>query len=225
MQLAVASSVRKSVSFLAAVLAISALRRWLRGKLAEAGLGSVPADPTTAAGRGGAGRGIGGSNSDSRGKGGGRGGGGRGAGGGRGGGRGRSSQARASSPNSEPFRGPASEAELGAAWHFGGLRRWEWLHNGEEANGWLELGAGGTLQTSFSNRGSTNWERKSTGELVITFGNCHHFCELLTPRMDSAGRAPMFLVRDRQMKDGSGSRPQKRPTRGRLVLGDAAVGR
>mmetsp|Transcript_16171 Transcript_16171/g.41602 ORF Transcript_16171/g.41602 Transcript_16171/m.41602 type:complete len:223 (-) Transcript_16171:213-881(-) len=221
MQLAVASSVRKPVWFLAALLAYSAWRRWLRGRLAVAGLGSVPAARTTA-GRGVAGRGIGGSNSDGRGKGGGRGGGGRGAVGGGGGGRGRSSQARASSPNGEPFRGPASEAELGAEWHFGGLRRWEWLHNGEEANGWLELGAGGTLHTSFSNRGSIHWERKSIGELVITFGRCHHFCQLLPT--DSAGPAPMFLVRDRQMKDGSAARPQKRLTRGRLVLPDAAVG-
>ena len=121
------------------------------------------------------------------------------------------------SPPGEPNCGPAAEAELGADWHFGGARRWQWLHDGKVPNGWIEFGVGGILITSFGCNGT--WRRSvakpsiERDEVIATFGNCLHTLEL---RPDRDG-SPMFIVRHRQMTDGRQARPQKRdPTRGRL---------
>eukprot|EP00933_Yihiella_yeosuensis_P047237 TRINITY_DN42987_c0_g1_i1.p1 TRINITY_DN42987_c0_g1~~TRINITY_DN42987_c0_g1_i1.p1 ORF type:complete len:219 (-),score=23.95 TRINITY_DN42987_c0_g1_i1:374-1030(-) len=114
---------------------------------------------------------------------------------------------------------PALEAELGPTWHFQGRRRWLWLHNGETPNGWIELGQGGSLQTSFGGGGA--WEIRRSGELVVTFGRCHHVLRLMPER---PGAAPMFMMQERIMKDGSAIREKYMRTKGRLDMSTPAPG-
>ena len=38
------------------------------------------------------------------------------------------------------------------AWDFGGVRRWQWMHDGYEVNGWIEFLSGGILRTSFEKK-------------------------------------------------------------------------
>eukprot|EP00928_Gymnodinium_smaydae_P034092 TRINITY_DN24241_c0_g1_i1.p1 TRINITY_DN24241_c0_g1~~TRINITY_DN24241_c0_g1_i1.p1 ORF type:complete len:321 (-),score=46.92 TRINITY_DN24241_c0_g1_i1:117-1079(-) len=199
MQLIPVSSVRKAFWFLSTLLAVAAIRRWLRSK------GALWPDPREKRRSGGrvltsaAGGGTSHGSSASRGF-----------------------RQRAPSPPGAAFRGAATEAELGPRWHFDGARRWQWLHDGRSENGWIELGAGGALKTSFGSKGSNSWEMLSSGELVVTFGRCHHICELLPAR---GNEAPMFVVKERKMKDGSAARPQRGPsTRGRLERRSAPYG-
>lgn len=128
---------------------------------------------------------------------------------------GRGAQGRAVSP-STPWCGHATEQEMGETWHFSGQRKWDWMHDGERVNGWVEFGTGGALRHSFRLTGSSTWEhdRGGRGRLVLTFGRCHHICELLPGRS-----VPTFAVLERVMKDGSeakSKRGQKR-TLGRLA--------
>jgi len=119
--------------------------------------------------------------------------------------------------DSPPCR-PASEQEIGPTWHFGGRRRWLWLHDGKVVNGWIEFGEAVFLRTSLARGGTGAWEQRPTGEMVCTFGRCHHVIELL-PASDGP---PSFKMRQRMMKDGSPLRDKGPPrTRGRLDL-DAA---
>ena len=79
---------------------------------------------------------------------------------------------------------PADESELGAAWHFEGRRRWKWLHNGKNVNGWIEFGRNGALRTSFDTKKSKPgyWKIAPSAEgddLIATFGNCHHTLRLV----------------------------------------------
>uniref|UniRef100_A0A7S1PQL7 Uncharacterized protein n=1 Tax=Alexandrium catenella TaxID=2925 RepID=A0A7S1PQL7_ALECA len=105
---------------------------------------------------------------------------------------------------------PALEEEMGPQWHCGGARRWLWMHDGSRVNGWVEFGRGGLLTTSFGKgRNSGSWERRSSGEMVATFGKCHHVLELLPA---DEGRAPGFVLAERAMKDGSALR-DRRPSR------------
>ena len=66
------------------------------------------------------------------------------------------------------YEGPATEAELGQAWHLNGARRWAWLHDGREANGWIELGQGGALRTSYGGGG-----RGTVFQLDNCYGQSH----------------------------------------------------
>jgi len=112
----------------------------------------------------------------------------------------------------------AAEVEMGPQWHFEGRRRWLWLHDGSKPNGWVEFGADGILRTSLCTGGRGSWERRSNGEMLITFGKCHHIVFLLD--VDD-GQPPMFELRERVMKDGSPLRNKRMtgsPTRGRLEM-------
>ena len=64
-------------------------------------------------------------------------------------------------------------------WHFEGHRRWDWWHNGKTYNGYVEFGAEGVLRTSLCTGGHGTWELRANGEMVLTFGNCHHIVALL----------------------------------------------
>lgn len=114
--------------------------------------------------------------------------------------------------SSEPIK-LAEEHELGPLWHQDGRRKWEWLHDGQEANGWIELGSEGQLRSSF---GSGSWE-KSEDRLIITFGRCHHVVELL-----QNVEVPTFKVVKRKMKDNSRTRERESKTLGRLVITTAS---
>ncbi|CAE8670887.1 unnamed protein product [Polarella glacialis] len=209
------ASLRSGWLVFVALLGLSAVRRWLLSQASAQRPGSRPsrsgAPPSggTRSFQGGGGGGGGGASSASR-------------------GRVPSSTGRPASPPSRgrppsggaahrgapeaPFAGPASEAELGP-WHFNGHRRWLWMHDGLKANGWIELGASGTLQTSFGGGGTGSWERRSTGELLVSFGRCLHVLELLQQPEEAV---PMFCMRERTMKDGSQSRGGAGRTKGRL---------
>uniref|UniRef100_A0A7S1ACE5 Uncharacterized protein n=1 Tax=Noctiluca scintillans TaxID=2966 RepID=A0A7S1ACE5_NOCSC len=120
-----------------------------------------------------------------------------------------------SSPTlSPPQKALASEEELGPSWHFGGRRRWQWMHNGSSPNGWIEFGCNGTLRTTWY---PGSWEILPGGkELVASFGKCHHVLAL-DPAVDP--NAPEFFVRERIMRDGSKARDRPGPTsRGRLDM-------
>ncbi|CAE8609904.1 unnamed protein product [Polarella glacialis] len=209
------ASLRSGWLVFVALLGLSAVRRWLLSQASAQRPGSRPsrsgAPPSggTRSFQGGGGGGGGGASSASR-------------------GRVPSSTGRPASPPSRgrppsggaahrgapeaPFAGPASEAELGP-WHFNGHRRWLWMHDGLKANGWIELGASGTLQTSFGGGGTGSWERRSTGELLVSFGRCLHVLELLQQPEEAV---PMFCMRERTMKDGSQSRGGAGRTKGRI---------
>lgn len=116
------------------------------------------------------------------------------------------------------FAGRASEEELGEAWHCEGHRRWAWLHDGSESNGWIEFGAAGTLRTSFGGGGKGGWERSPgpSEEVVVTFGKCHHVLEII-PETKPA----MFFMKERRMRDGSAVRSNGPPrTKGRAESND-----
>ena len=110
---------------------------------------------------------------------------------------------------------PAEEDELGPVWHQGGRRRWLWLHDGQKQNGWIELGHGGVLRSSFGS-GSWKLDPKIKTRLIVTFGRCHHVVELL-PNVE----VPTFKVIERQMKDQSKTRERVPKTRGRLDMDGA----
>lgn len=108
---------------------------------------------------------------------------------------------------------PAEEHELGEAWHFGGLRHWLWLHDGSRVNGWLEFGHDGVLRTSLTRDERGSWKRGDDGEIVATFGKCHHVLELLPAAEDGP---PSFVVSQRTMRDGSPLKKKSVRTLGRL---------
>ncbi|CAE7663085.1 unnamed protein product, partial [Symbiodinium pilosum] len=100
------------------------------------------------------------------------------------------------STSSSPFTGPAAAEELGD-WDFGGRRRWLWLHNGKVENGWFEFGAGGSLRIEVGRAREGSWKHGEAGELIVTFGRCHHVLELV----QEAAEIPTFRVKERIMKD------------------------
>mmetsp|Transcript_51590 Transcript_51590/g.122756 ORF Transcript_51590/g.122756 Transcript_51590/m.122756 type:complete len:188 (-) Transcript_51590:161-724(-) len=107
--------------------------------------------------------------------------------------------------------GPASAEEMGDAWHFGGKRKWQWLHDGAVPNGWIEFCSNGVLRTSLSKENGS-WERQGDSEMIASFGRCHHTLMLM-----QSERQPHFVVTNRAMKDGRPTKNPKQPkTRGRL---------
>jgi len=123
-----------------------------------------------------------------------------------------SSRSSAGNPNL-PELLPAEEHEMGEAWHFGGLRHWLWLHDGSRVNGWLEFGSNGILRTSLTRDERGSWKRGDDGEMVATFGKCHHVLELLPAEGNSP---PSFVVSRRAMRDGSPLTKKNVRTLGRL---------
>ena len=97
----------------------------------------------------------------------------------------------------------ASRSEVGSSWHFGGLRTWLWMHDGIQVNGWIQLGARGVLHHGFSCRNAECEARWRPGDhpsqLILSFGRCHHYCELVYGSMTCVN--PMFEVIDREMID------------------------
>ncbi|CAE7909365.1 unnamed protein product [Symbiodinium necroappetens] len=115
-------------------------------------------------------------------------------------------------PSAVPFSRPATAEELGD-WHFGGRRRWLWFHDGQTQNGWFELGAAGGLRVEIGRSRGGSWWRGWSGELVVSFGRCHHVLELT-----QAAEIPTFRVKERKMKDGSVARAHEAKTIGKLDL-------
>ena len=98
---------------------------------------------------------------------------------------------------------PASEAEVGSEWHFGGRRCWAWMHNGQDPNGWIELCEHGYLRTSLCGSGQGSWNKKrESGDIVATFGKCHHVLELCRPDFSGGRLAQTFILRKRTMRNG-----------------------
>lgn len=149
-------------------------------------------------------------------------------GGSKGGGKGRKSDRQRDDPHhpdgplspggNSDWVGPALESELGATWNFGGRRRWEWLHDGRIVNGWIELGRGGVLRTSFDrlNRSPGSWKIRpcpEADELIATFGRCHHTLRLVPDRP-----VPEFRVAERVVFSGKPFDRRAPRTVGRLDL-------
>ena len=96
----------------------------------------------------------------------------------------------------------ATEQELGAEWHFGGRRCWDWLHDGRRPNGWVVLGLNGVLLTSFppavnDHPSASWWRRGDGGSLMICFLNCIHLC-----RLREGAAVPTFDVSERFLRTG-----------------------
>lgn len=128
------------------------------------------------------------------------------------------SEARPSEPSTMQVE-PAEESELGAAWHFGGRRRWQWLHDGRNANGWIEFGRAGVLRTSFdrADKPPGQWKAKAKAdELTATFGRCHHTLRLVPGRHPDA--VPEFLVTERTLVSGKACDRRQPKTMGRLDM-------
>ena len=103
-----------------------------------------------------------------------------------------------------------------------GCRLWEWLHNGKEVNGWIELGQCGALRTSFDHfrpggpPGYWKIHPSAEGdELIVTFGNCHHTLHL---DQVSNSERPEFQVTNRVFFAGEQHDRNPPRTRGRLVM-------
>ena len=78
-----------------------------------------------------------------------------------------------------------------------------WKHDGIQVNGWIQLGAGGVLYHGFScttRHGEASWQvGDHPGQLILSFGHCHHCCELTYGSMICD--IPMFEVIDREMRE------------------------
>ena len=105
-------------------------------------------------------------------------------------------------------------------WHFGGLRTWLWRHDGIQVNGWIQLGARGVLHHGFScttRHGEATWQSGDhLGQLILSFGNCHHYCELIFGSMTC--NTPMFEVIDRERREDG--RLCESQSMGELVMED-----
>ena len=109
-------------------------------------------------------------------------------------------------------QGPPQPAVDGSAWDFGDVRRWEWMHDGYEVNGWIEFRSGGVLRTSFEKKDGNKdvWCYTTNGNIIATFGNCHHYLKL------SDEDKPEFYVFERILLNGDVARGQCQ-TRGVLA--------
>ena len=69
----------------------------------------------------------------------------------------------------------------GSPWDFGVMKRWQWMHDGYEVNGWIEFRSGGILRTSFERKDAKKdvWCYTTNGNIIATFGNCHHYLQLV----------------------------------------------
>ena len=99
-------------------------------------------------------------------------------------------------------QGPAQPAVDGTAWDFDGVKRWHWMHDGRKVNGWIEFQSGGILRTSFEKEDNKNemWNFTSNGNIMATFGNCHHYLQL------PDDEKPEFYVFERILLNGSFAR-------------------
>ena len=143
-------------------------------------------------------------------------------------GRSRSQRRRRPTQNRGPISLPArllrgaaaSRREVGSSWHFGGLRTWLWRHDGIQVNGWIQLGARGVLHHGFScttRHGEARWQSGDhPGQLILSFGHCHHYCELIYGSMTCD--TPMFDVIDREMREDG--RLCESQSMGELVMED-----
>ena len=113
----------------------------------------------------------------------------------------------------------ASEEELGPTWHFGGWRRWDWLHDGQHVNGYIEFGSGGSLTTNFPNRGWNGWIHGEEGTLVLTFNRIHHNIRALPMEEWPNAATPTFEVQHRELLEGGAGR--RGVTLGRLSFNES----
>ena len=92
----------------------------------------------------------------------------------------------------------------GSPWDWGSMKRWHWMHDGCEVNGWIEFHSGGILRTSFEkkNKSKEVWSFTSNGNIKATFGNCHHYLQL------SDEDKPEFYVFERILLNGDVARGQ-----------------
>ena len=86
------------------------------------------------------------------------------------------------------------------------------MHDGYEANGWIEFCSGGILRTSFEKKDAKQdvWCYTTNGNIIATFGNCHHYLQLV-----DYGK-PEFFVFNRILLNGFPARGQCN-ARGRLA--------
>ena len=113
----------------------------------------------------------------------------------------------------------ASEEELGPTWHFGGWRRWQWLHDGEHVNGYIEFGSGGSLTTNFPNRGWNGWIHGEEGTLVLTFNRIQHNIRALPMEEWPNYATPTVEVQHRELLEGGAGR--RGVTLGRLSFNES----
>ena len=113
--------------------------------------------------------------------------------------------------------------ELSSAWHFGGRRVWSWMHDGTNANGWIDLCENGYLCTNLCSSGTGSWKRQQDSDnVLVTLGTCCRVLALQIPRPDNIpvknSCDPTFIVRKRILVNGDSLR-DTRPcrTRGRLL--------
>ena len=125
--------------------------------------------------------------------------------------------------NSLPSRMWHPRDDLSSAWHFGGRRVWSWMHDGTNANGWIELCENGYLCTNLCSSKAGSWKRQPDSDnVLVTFGKCCHVLELQITRPDNISVKnscdPTFIVRKRTLVNGDPLR-DTRPcrTRGRLL--------
>ena len=78
------------------------------------------------------------------------------------------------------------------------------MHDGYEANGWIEFLSGGILRTSFEKKDNKNevWCYTSNGNIIATFGNWHHYLKLFDHDK------PEFYVFERILLNGFPARGQ-----------------
>ena len=118
----------------------------------------------------------------------------------------------------------ARKIDSSFAWHFGGKRRWAWMHDGITPNGWIELCDNGALCTNLCPSGEGSWKQQHNSDnLLVIFGKCCHVLELQITRPSNEpvqyNSEPTFIVRKRIMVNGQPLR-DRRPcrTRGRLLI-------
>ena len=93
----------------------------------------------------------------------------------------------------------ATELEMGPVWHLNGCRTWRWFHDFEvesvTESGYLTILTGQRLYSSMYSRRAACWHHGPDEQLVLSFGNCHHYSVL------ESRSPPVLRVVRRELRD------------------------
>ena len=93
----------------------------------------------------------------------------------------------------------ATRLEMGDIWHCNGVREWKWFHDtekdSENESGVIKFLTANKLYSSMYSHQPASWRHGQDGEMVLSFGTCHHFVVL------ESSSPPLFKVVRRELRN------------------------